>query len=136
MITFSIEQIRLAAMDILIEENYDVESLYTNLRGMKILIDKLQSKADEKDSGKNREPKKAADSQPGQFIGYGAKLKRAAYGKLLEIRRDGAMTMEQLAKKSDGLLTVNDLVAMVEGRKMPFEKWTVLADTLGVEAVE
>lgn len=132
MITFSIEQIKLAMLDVLSEKTYDADSFVMYFGGMKMLIARLETLAIEEEKAPPAKPvRKSTPPAPGKFTGYGSKLKKLVYAKLLEVRAAG-MTINQIVEKSDGGLTDTDVMAMIQGQKRPQEKWQTLADVLGI----
>lgn len=133
MITFSIEQIKLAMLDVLSEKIFEAESFVMYFNGMKMLISKLETMAVEEEKKPPAKPvRKTAPPTPGTFTGYGSKLKKLAYEKLLEVRKTG-MTINTIVEKSGGALTDTDVMAMIQGQKRPHEKWQKLAEVLGVK---
>lgn len=130
---FSIEQIKLAVLDVLSEKTYDADSFVMYFNGMKLLVGKLVTMAAEEEKKPPVKPvRKTAPPAPGTFTGYGSKLKKLAYEKLLEVRKSG-MTINTIVEKSGGELTDTDVMAMIQGQKRPHEKWQKLAEILGVK---
>lgn len=67
--------------------------------------------------------------QPGTFSGYGAKLKKQVFEKLQQMRADG-VTLAQLSAITGGKLTNDDILAMLQSKKVDYSKWELMANAL------
>lgn len=72
-------------------------------------------------------PEKTAAGTPGNFSGYGARLKREVYQHLLTLRENG-ITIPELAKMSG--LSQKMIMQMLNAEKVNFNKWEALGKAM------
>lgn len=139
--TFSIEEIIIAAFDIMDKLPEGPDDLKAAFGGIKLLVDRLKDLAAEPDpeSEPVPTPKKAKQEaapytiiQAGAFTGYGAKLKRRTHEKLLQLKAEGK-TIGDIVKMTDNQLDEDCIRAMLGARKLPFARWELLADAIGTK---
>ncbi len=149
--TFTLEEVKIAAMDALAATKMDdPDTIVDTLRGMQLLISALAEKMKapepvaEETAGKTAgEPKKAKKDpngpvvivQPGEFKGYGAIMKRATYNRMMQLRTEEDKTVTEIAAMTDGRLTSDEIRAMCGVKKVPYTKWEILAEVLGTKEV-
>ena len=73
---------------------------------------------------KQASQKPKADAQA--YTGYGAKFKNRQLARLIKLRQDG-ITLDQVSKATNGLLSVQAISDMLGRRKIRYEFWEVLA---------
>ena len=138
---FSIEEIIIAAFDIMDKLPEDPGDLKAAFAGIRLVVDRLKELAQEPDqeSIPAPAPKKAKEKaspctivQPGKFSGYGAKLKRRTHEKLLQLKAEGKTTSD-IVKMTGSQLDEDCIRAMLGARKLPFARWELLADAIGTK---
>lgn len=85
-----------------------------------------------------KKPEKASAKKqpaPGHFAGYGAKLKKAVYEKLHELRKAG-YTVGQLVALTGGAVKESEVMAMLNSQKIDFELWDAMANALSAAEQE
>lgn len=82
-----------------------------------------------------KKPAQKKDLSPGQFAGYGAKLKKAVYEKLHELRKSG-YTIGQIASLTGGAVKEAEVMAMLNSQKIDFELWDAMANALSAAEQE
>ena len=134
---FSIEQIKTVAFNALSDSSVPDDLLAQNFRGMHLLISALESEAkslselQEIDTPPSTpvapvKPKKEAPL----FSGYGARLKKETFERLLTARKNG-VTVSTIASKEKGL-TEAEVFSALKAEKLPNERWEVIASALDV----
>ena len=139
--TFSIEEIIIAAFDIMDKLPEGPDDLKAAFGGIKLLIGRLKELAAEPEPEPEPAPapKKAKQEagsytiiQAGTFSGYGAKLKRRTHEKLLQLKAEGK-TIGDIVKMTSNQLDEDCIRAMLGARKLPFARWELLADAIGTK---
>lgn len=139
--TFSIEEIIIAAFDIMDKLPEGPDDLKAAFGGIKLLIDHLKELAAEPEPEPEpapapKKPKQEAGPctivQPGKFTGYGAKLKLRTHEKLLQLKDEGK-TIGDIVKMTGSQLDEDCIRAMYASKKVPYDNWELLADAIGAK---
>lgn len=130
---FSIDEIKIAALDAMNEVKADSDTFVDMFRGMQLLIRRLEDLA-QPPAPVTVETAPEPEELPGTFTGYGWKIKRRTYEKLLEARK--TRTVPELSKLTGGRCSVDDVLGMLEAHKVPIGKWKAMAEGLGLSPEE
>ena len=147
---FTLEEIKIAAMDALAEMKMDdPDTVVDTLRGMQLLIFTLAEQMNDQEPEKEAEPavepvkKKAAPKkkpdpngaveivQPGKFTGRASQMKFATWKKMMEMKTMDGKTAGDIAKMTNGEVAEDEVRAMCGGYKVAYPKWECLARALG-----
>lgn len=127
---YSLQEIKEAAFDAL--AGVGPTQIANTYSGMNLLINQLSMTTlmDIPDDHEMLRPEKVKEapkeSKPGEFKGFGAKTKKAAF-EMLRAYRDNGGSMNAIADASNGFLTIDELYRMLNAEKVPLDKWEMLA---------
>lgn len=115
---YSLQEIKEAAFDAL--ANVGQNQLSSTYSGMNLLINQLATTTlmNIPDGAEMQRPEKTQpkETKPGEFKGFGAKTKKAAF-EMLRAYRDNGGSMSAIADASNGFLTVDELYQMLKAEK-------------------
>jgi len=96
----------------------------------------LEKQAPDSEPQEKPAPKKKKEKTgPSLFQGYGAKLKQQVHEALSQRQQNG-LSIKEIADASNGGLTEEVLIDMLNAKKVPYEKWELAADTLNALLTE
>ena len=127
---YTLQEIKEAAFDAL--ANVGQNQLSSTYSGMSLLINQLATATlmDIPDGGEMQRPEKIKEapkeSKPGEFKGFGAKTKKAAF-EMLRAYRDNGGSVKTIVDAANGFLTTDDIYQMLNADKVPLDKWETLA---------
>ena len=136
---YSIKEIKLAAFEVMMESS---TLCLTAMPAFKALLDKLE-KPEEPEITPAAVPEvKAAEPEPVEEeagteqetpVFYGSKAGfKARVFEALRLSRMAGTSIPEICERSGGKLTPEDVLAILSSGKVPYKKWTDLAEVLGV----
>lgn len=135
MANYSLEEIKIAALDAMMENS--VMSI-TGIPFLAAMLERLakpeQAVLDLKEPGPEPEEPEAAPEEPAvpsapSFFGQQAVLKRSVYERLQACRAQGMSSVE-ISKLTKGKVTPDEVMEIISGAKIPFIKWKALDSVL------
>lgn len=140
---YSIKEIKLAAFEVMMESG---TLCITAVPAFKALLEKLEKP--EKTEAvteitlaavpevKAAEPEPAEEAEPEEkeapvFFGSKAGFKARIF-EALRLSRMAGTSIPEICERSGGKLTHEDVLTMLSAGKVPYKKWTDLAEVLGV----
>lgn len=130
---YSIEEIKIAALDTMMENSTLSITGMPFLAAMLAKLVKPEATEDApaavtSEPEAPEEPEPAAPSAP-IFLGPQAALKRPVYDRLQAYRTKGMSSVE-ISKLTKGKVTPDEVLEILAGAKMPFSKWEALDNVL------
>lgn len=141
MANYSIEEIKIAALDAMMENS--VMSI-TGIPFLAAMLEKLakqeQTVLDLKEPEPEPEETEAAPEEPAapsapSFFGQQAALKCSVYERLQACRAKGMSSVE-ISKLTGGKVTPDEVMEILAGAKIPFIKWKALDSVLDKQEEE
>lgn len=137
---YSIEEIKLAALDAMMENS---TLSITGMPFLAAMLEKLKKPEVTETAPaavvcevQTAEPEAAAEPEPvkteARFVGTGAELKRATLWAMEAMRAKGTSAPD-LAKMAHGKVSADDIVEMLARGRVSFDKWKAMAKALDVE---
>ena len=125
MANYSLEEIKLAALDAMMEHST------FSITGMPFLAAMLERLV--KPEPETEEPEAAPEEPPApsapSFFGQQAALKRSVYERLQACRAKGMSSVE-ISKLTRGKVAPDEVMEIISGAKIPFIKWKALDGVL------
>ena len=125
MANYSLEEIKLAALDAMMEHST------FSITGMPFLAAMLERLV--KPELETEEPEAAPEEPPApsapSFFGQQAALKRSVYERLQACRAKGMSSVE-ISKLTRGKVAPDEVMEIISGAKIPFIKWKALDGVL------
>ena len=134
MANYSLEEIKLAALDAMMEHStfsitgmpFLAAMLERLVKPEQAVLDLKEPEPEPEEPAPEEEP--AAPSAP-SFFGQQAALKRSVYERLQTCRAKGMSSVE-ISKLTKGKVTPDEVMEIISGAKIPFIKWKALDGVL------
>ena len=135
MANYSLEEIKLAALDAMMEHS---AMSITGIPFLAAMLERLAKPEptvlDLKEPEPESEEPEAAPEEPAapsapSFFGQQAALKRSVYERLQACRAKGMSSVE-ISKLTKGKVTPDEVMEIISGAKIPFIKWKALNGVL------
>ena len=135
MANYSLEEIKLAALDAMMEHStFSITGMPFLAAMLERLVKPEPTVLDLKEPEPEPEEPEAAPEEPfapsaPSFLGQQAALKRSVYERLQACRAKGMSSVE-ISKLTRGKVTPNEVMEILAGTKIPFIKWKALDGVL------
>lgn len=125
MANYSLEEIKLAALDAMMEHS---TFSITGMPFLAAMLERLVKPEPETEEPEAAPEEPSAPSAP-SFFGQQAALKRSVYERLQACRAKGMSSVE-ISKLTRGKVAPDEVMEIISGAKIPFIKWKALDGVL------